>query len=410
MKSSIKNMTSILLMFYIALLTFSACKKNPSPVPAVAPTIASISPVSGLANTSVTITGSNFDATASNNAVKFNGVAATVNNVTTTTLVVVAPAGGSTGPVSVTTGGGTATGPTFTYTTAVDVYVAGKSATQAGYWKNGVFNSMPSDCFYANCIFVAGIDVYIGGVDNSYYPKYWKNGVGVSTLVTPGHNGGGINSIFVSGTDVYTAGADVVNGAQSIPKCWKNANPVTLNYQYGGDAHSVFVSGSDVYVAGSQWSGPSGGNAIATYWKNGIPTSLTDATSNSYAQSVFVVGSDVYVAGYGGANYWKNSVAIPLSLPANYTAYGWSVYVSGTDVYVSGSYRDLAKYWKNGSMVDLTTTQPLPSTFESAVSVTGLGTDIYIAGNDASKGYGYWKNGSFTVLPNCQLVSGIFVN
>ncbi len=89
-----------------------------------APTIESINPVAGKAGTSVTITGSNFDITPANNTVKFNGTAATVSSASTTSLVVSAPAGGSTGPVTVTNGGGTSTGPTFTYTNGPAVYVS----------------------------------------------------------------------------------------------------------------------------------------------------------------------------------------------------------------------------------------------------------------------------------------------
>ena len=242
-----------------------------------------------------------------------------------------------------------------------------------------------------------------------YLPKYWKNGVGVSEPASAGHNEGAINSIFISGTDVYATGQDDVNGAQSIPKCWKNGTAVPLTYNSGGDAYSVFVSGSDVYLAGYQWSGTTGGNGIATFWKNGVPTSLTDASTNSSAESVFVSGSDVYVAGYGGADYWKNGVASSLSVPGSNEIRGWAVYFSGTDVYVAGTYQNLAKYWKNGTMTDLTTTTPSPSTYESAISITGFGSDIYIAGNDATKGAGYWKNGQFTILAGAQQVNGIFV-
>lgn len=58
---------------------------------------------------SVTITGANFDATAANNDVKINGVAATVLEATTTTLKVKVPLNVTTGKISITVGGKTVT-------------------------------------------------------------------------------------------------------------------------------------------------------------------------------------------------------------------------------------------------------------------------------------------------------------
>jgi hypothetical protein len=71
-----------------------------------APTISSFAPTSGSAGTSVTITGTNFTGAT---AVKFNGTAATfaVNSATQITATVAS--GATSGPISVTTPGGTAT-------------------------------------------------------------------------------------------------------------------------------------------------------------------------------------------------------------------------------------------------------------------------------------------------------------
>jgi hypothetical protein len=80
----------------------------------LAPVITSINPTSGQAGTTVTITGSNFVADTSKNAVYFNGVKAAVISATTTQIVVYAP-NSTTGNVSVTSNGLTGTGPVFTY-------------------------------------------------------------------------------------------------------------------------------------------------------------------------------------------------------------------------------------------------------------------------------------------------------
>src|SRR5450631_4352874 len=105
---------SCLAMLSTFAISFASCKKggggNPPPPPPPLPTITSISPVSGAAGISVTITGANFDMTAANDIVKFNATTAVVSSATSTSLVVTAPAGGSTGAVSVTTPAGTVAG------------------------------------------------------------------------------------------------------------------------------------------------------------------------------------------------------------------------------------------------------------------------------------------------------------
>lgn len=76
---------------------------------AAPPTISSISPNRGAAGTSVAITGLNFSTTKVNNTVKFNGIAATVTSATATQLVVSVPSAATSGLVTVTVGGMTAT-------------------------------------------------------------------------------------------------------------------------------------------------------------------------------------------------------------------------------------------------------------------------------------------------------------
>ena len=70
------------------------------------PTITSFSPASGPAGTSVTISGTNFTGTT---AVRFNGSIASYIITSATEIQATVPTGATTGPLSVTTGGGTAT-------------------------------------------------------------------------------------------------------------------------------------------------------------------------------------------------------------------------------------------------------------------------------------------------------------
>ncbi|MBM2802689.1 MAG: hypothetical protein HW419_582 [Deltaproteobacteria bacterium] len=79
--------------------------------------IIDFNPNSGAVGSSVTIYGSGYSATPSQNTVTFNGVAATVVSSTLTQIVTTVPAGATTGPIAVTSPAGSATSATnFTVT------------------------------------------------------------------------------------------------------------------------------------------------------------------------------------------------------------------------------------------------------------------------------------------------------
>jgi len=75
----------------------------------VPPVITSFSPSSGLAGSTVVISGSNFDPLPSNNVVAFNGANAYVINRTLTSITVIVPSGATSGLISVSVNGITAT-------------------------------------------------------------------------------------------------------------------------------------------------------------------------------------------------------------------------------------------------------------------------------------------------------------
>ncbi len=72
-------------------------------------TVAQFTPTSGAAGTAVVITGTNFNSSAANNTVNFNGVPANVTSATPTQLVVTVPPAATTGTITVAVGGQTAT-------------------------------------------------------------------------------------------------------------------------------------------------------------------------------------------------------------------------------------------------------------------------------------------------------------
>ncbi len=85
------------------------------------PTITSFTPTFGLVGITVTITGTNFSTTPASNTVQFNGTTAVVTASTATSITTSVPSGATTGKISVTVGGNTATSATdFTVTTTAN--------------------------------------------------------------------------------------------------------------------------------------------------------------------------------------------------------------------------------------------------------------------------------------------------
>ncbi|MES2278002.1 MAG: IPT/TIG domain-containing protein [Bacteroidota bacterium] len=105
---------SFTIYFYKAVTKPKTEVKDPTPVSAK-PTIENIALTAGTAGDEVVITGTNFSTTLTDDAVKFNGVAATVKTATATRLTVTVPSS-TTGVVTVKVANSeTTTGPAFTY-------------------------------------------------------------------------------------------------------------------------------------------------------------------------------------------------------------------------------------------------------------------------------------------------------
>lgn len=95
-----------LLLFFGLTIAFTACKNDDQPAPVLG--VTSISPISGPINSTVTITGTQFNATPASNTVTFAGNAvAEILSASSTQLVVRVPAGAQNGAISVATGGQT---------------------------------------------------------------------------------------------------------------------------------------------------------------------------------------------------------------------------------------------------------------------------------------------------------------
>lgn len=122
-------------------MLFVGCSKSSNPdtvtPPPPTPTISTISPTNGPANTIVTITGTGFNPTPALNNVYFNGIEGTVTGATSTSITAKVPVGAGSGNVSVKSNGITVNGQQFTYErTIISTVIAGSgfvgSANGAG--------------------------------------------------------------------------------------------------------------------------------------------------------------------------------------------------------------------------------------------------------------------------------------
>ncbi|MER3319381.1 MAG: BspA family leucine-rich repeat surface protein [Allomuricauda sp.] len=104
------NLKKLALSLFAVAALWSCSKDDGPSTPTVeTPTITGFSPTSGPVGTIVTINGTNFGITAASNTVKIGTTTAIVTSPTATKLTVTVPDGATTGKVSVTVGGKTAT-------------------------------------------------------------------------------------------------------------------------------------------------------------------------------------------------------------------------------------------------------------------------------------------------------------
>ena len=140
-------MASIISFLFFFLVS---CQKD-EPTPSALPTITTVSPASGLAGATVTITGTNFSTTEINNEVSFGTASATVTDATATQLIATVPVGATTGKINITVNGKTASSAND-FIVLLQPTIASFSPSSGIVLLRSLLMPMPKACIRKACI------------------------------------------------------------------------------------------------------------------------------------------------------------------------------------------------------------------------------------------------------------------
>lgn len=253
---------------------------DPSPSGPTSPTITAISPTSGPFNTEVTITGSGFETTLASNTVTINDRILEIISAEATQLKVKISERTGTGNVAVTTSGGTASGPQFTYNYTVTVSTFAGQVGSPGY-----ANGDPS-----LSKFKLPTELKIGPDANIYATDRLSHTI---RRITPA----GITSLYAGLPD--TPGS--TNGDLSVATL---SGPNGISFDKNGNAYLAEVSGAKIRMIT-----PAG--IVSTFSGTGIPGLVNGsaALTQFSAPEECAIDNDlnVYVAEFGNHTIRKLS-------------------------------------------------------------------------------------------------------
>ena len=198
--------------------------------------ISGIKPLSGGANTRVTIRGSGFETTTTGNTIDFNGKEASVVSATEEEIVVMAPDGVSTGVVSVNINGQKITGPAFNVVGKPVISMVTPLSGPKGV-EMTITGDIFSDIADENKVFINGVEVPVQAAAQ----KQLK-------LVVPGGTGSGIIKVVVN--DQATDGPSFKDQTLGIAEITPDNGLAGTSITITGTGFSNTASENQVYFNG----------------------------------------------------------------------------------------------------------------------------------------------------------------
>ena len=339
----------------------------------VVPTITSLSPLSSLAGTPVTVTGTGFGATQGTSAVTFNGTSATPTFWSDTSIVVPVPSGATTGNVVVTVSGFNSAGASFAVLPAgwldQDVGTVGLAGSAA--YSSGTFtvNAAGADIYgtadamhfvyqslSGDGTIVARIVSFTGG------GTYQKAGVMIRETLNPNSTNAFTLKQGVGGTNYLFSYRSTTSGSTSQASVNTVSLPYWLKVTRSGSSFSSYISSdgstwtqvgssqtismaTNVYFGMAATSENTSSLATATFDNASVTSSASPApVITSVSATTGSIGSQVVISGTGfGAtqsaslvmlndapttiNSWSNT-SITITIPTGATS-GYLVVAAG---------------------------------------------------------------------------------
>ncbi|MBU6427775.1 MAG: IPT/TIG domain-containing protein [Cyanobacteria bacterium REEB65] len=290
------------------------------PLFSVSVVLTAMSPASGSAATSVTLTGSGFDTTAlTNNTVTFAGVAGQVTAVTPTSLAVSVPTAAISGPLVVTVDGSTTTASSsFTVPVVVSSFTptVGGNGTSVTISGSGFSAIAASDSVTFNGVAAAvtsasptsltvtapnsangPIAVMVAGQTGTSAALFAYTPPALDALYQPITNGGTLNleGIF--------SNSAVVNfpGGAAVSATMLGANRATVAVPAGATSGNLTVTTGGLTTGAMPFRNTSFGMGLgpfnAYYDQTTTPRAMPSLVTARYLASSAVVGNSVYVIG-----------------------------------------------------------------------------------------------------------------
>ncbi len=326
-----------------------------------------------------------------------------------------------------------------------DVHAVGNGVTsrfysQAVYWNNETPNDLPGGHtvgIKANAIKIVGNDIYIAGAtsnENGWaIPTFWKNGSPTQLTDPSNQFAHFITGLEVNNQDVYVTGYDFQ--MVGCPNCqyvshghyWKTSGGHVTDvplYEAGVSTGAMAVQSinSKIYVAG--WQANDNFFRMSKLWTDNFSSQL-EFSRGSFASgnTIATKGSTIYVGGFDGCPYtncsqiaklWKSDGSNPIQFTdgtheATINAMAFQdddLILAGYEKNAAGKY--VAKYWRlNGSSF---TTHTIGSgdTDSGINGLTIVGDEIFFAGYETDKVYGYRQSIYWRVIDNLSLAITLY--